>query len=207
MAGLLEAYSGFALTIGVMLASIVFGGAILGGGAWAFMRWKRYKEYECIIFAKEGMNQWYQKKDVAGVFVDNKTKNKMFFMRGANVGLNADHIPFVTGSRGNKTVYLIQVGLKNFRFIKMNPTTDTFSIKVGEEDVNWALNTYEKQKKDFGQTLLAQLLPYFGIAFVTVGVIIIFVYLFKEMGVMKDVALAFRDAAQIMAESRAGEVL
>ena len=38
-------------------------------------------------------------------------------------------------------------------------------------------------------------------------ILIIFIYFFKEFGVMKDVAVAFADAAQSLAQARSGTLV
>lgn len=191
--------------IGGQVVDVLYYVVIVGGIAltlsfigWYAYRWKRYNQFNVIWFDQDGISGG---SDKAGIFVDTKTKNKRFFLQKANVGLDPDNVPWKMMPSGlfgaKRTVYLLRTGLKNFQFlfidVKPNPGV---SISVGEEDVNWAINAYERQKKVFAESLLIQLLPYFALAFVSIIILILFFQLFKNFDVLKDVALALKEAAQ-----------
>ena len=104
-------------------------------------------------------------------------------------------------------VWLYRTGLKNFQYVDLNITPNPgATITVGEEDVNWAINAYERQKKLFSTTLLMQLMPFIMLAFVSIIILIIFIYFFKEFSTLKDMAVAMGEAAQIIAQARTGVI-
>jgi hypothetical protein len=188
------------LMVGIILIVCLFFITLTGLATWLFFRWKRYSEFNCIIFEKDGLGNLRSYLDKAGIFIDRKTNNKRFFMKKAKVGLTPDNIPYVyEGSK--KTVYMYRYGLMNFKFIRLNITQDKVSIGVGEEDVNWAINAYDRQKKLFSQSLLLQILPYAALVIVAMVILIIFIYFFKDFGVLRDVAIALKEAAVALGQA------
>ena len=149
--------------------------------------------YHCTIIEFDGHGHMHQKSDKGGIYVDRKTKMKRFFLKQHKVGLDPNNIPWMPSSGGKKHVYLLQSGLKNFRYLNFSFPKPNFVINVGEEDVNWAITDYEKQKKLFSQSLLLQLMPYFALAFVAVIILVTFIYFFKEFATLKEMAMALRD--------------
>ena len=68
---------------------------------------------------------------------------KAFFLKKHYAALNPDKIPWVNDG-GKKHVYLMQYGLKDFRFLEMTASPNPgVNIGVGEADVNWAIAAYE----------------------------------------------------------------
>lgn len=191
----------------VILVGIVVVGIIIAVIAWMYYsKVHIYKQFKCVIFQRNGFGQLEQKFDMGGIFVDPKTKNKRFFLKRANVGLDADNLPYISAGV-SKTVYLLQTGLKNFRFININIAEPKVSLTVGEEDVNWAVNSYERQKKLFQDSKWMQLLPFIAIAFVSIIILIIFIYFFKNFSVLENVALALKEAAVEIAKASADTVI
>lgn len=204
----LSGLGGTLLNIGIMLIVIVVLAGITYGVTFLFLRYKQYNEFRCVILHRDGFGQLVEKSDTAGIFVDKKTNNKRFFMKKNNVGLNPDNVPYLPGTGGKKTVYLSQVGLKNFRFIHFNLNNpNEFGVSVGEEDVNWAINAYERQKKMFSQSMLMQLMPFMIIAFVSIIILVIFIYFFKNFGVLKSVAQELHHAAEAIAQAKSGTTI
>lgn len=195
-----------ALNIVIMIISIIIVGGIMGGATFLIIKYRRYKQFICIIFERDGFGQLHRKIDDAGIFVDGKTKNKRFFMKRMKVGLNADNIPYIQ-SGTKKIVYLLKTGLKNFRYIKMSIQEPKVLLTVGEEDVNWALNTYERNKVMWKGSMWMQLMPYIAIAFVTIIILIIFIYFFKEFASLKEFAIVMKETAQILLQSQTGTVV
>ena len=187
---------GTVLDIAIMIFSGLIGCGIIGGGLWLYLKQKRYREYKCVIWERDGFGQLNETYDDAGIFVDKKTNNKRFYLKKANVGLNPDNVPYIPSKR--KIVYLLRTGLKNFQFIKPNVSNPGITLSIGEEDVNWAINAYERQKKLFNQNVLLQYLPFIALAFTSIIILIIFIYFFKDFDVLKDVALSLKEAAQAM---------
>lgn len=197
----ISAVSGFFLNIGIMLLSILFLGLIVGGTIYGMRQYKRWSQFTCIIWGLDGFGQIVEKKDRAGIFVDGKTKNKRFYLRKHNVGLDCNNVPYIqSGSR--KMVYLLQVGLKNFQFIKPKITEDMIHFDVGEEDVNWAVNSYERVKKLFNQNILLQYMPFILLAFVSIIILIMFIYFFKQFPELVKMGQHFEEAAKALAQSR-----
>jgi len=180
------------LNVGILILAIIIVGALIIVGLWAYFKWKRYKDFKVVIYDQGKITETYDK---AGIFVDNKTKNKRFFLKKANVGLDPDNVPYKMGTKGEKIVYLLQTGLKNFQYLDIDVTESDININVGEEDVNWAVNSYERQKKLFSKNLLMELMPFLLIAFVSIIILIIFIYFFKDFSVLKDVAINLKEAS------------
>lgn len=191
-------------TVLIMIISILFVGALAAGGTMLYLWYRKYTQFDCVILNPANKSIT---KDTAGIFVDSKTKNKRFFMRKSNVGLDPDNVPYMFGQGGRRIVFLIQDGLKNFRYLNLKFSDNTPQILVGEEDVNWAINAYEKQKKLFSNTLLAQLLPILIIAIPSMVILIIFVYFFKNFDVLRDVAVQLKEAAVAIAQAKAGTLV
>ena len=164
----------------------------------------RYKQFTCNIWQKDGFGQITEKYDQAGIFVDDYTKNKRLWLKKANVGLSPDNIPFITTGGGRKKVYLLQTGLKNFKYIKPNVGVGLINFTVGEEDVNWAINTYERGKKLFSQTWLAQYLPFIILAFVCLIILVLFTSLFKQIPAIKGLVEQLVEVAKYLAQAKTG---
>ena len=176
----------------------------------ALVVWKRnklYSEYKAIIWYRDGFGQLQQQHDTGGVFVDRKTQNKRLFLRKANVGLSPDEIPFLSGPKGVKYVYLYQRGLKNFLYLRPDVNMDSVAMEVGEEDVNWAINAYERQKKLFQSNMLLQYMPFIALAFTSIIILIVFIYFFKDFDVLKEMAEALKAAAQSIAQASSGTAI
>jgi len=201
-----EGVSATALNIGVIVIVIVIVGAALIAMTLIILNWRKYQQFRCIIYEKDGFGQLREKVDMAGIFVDKKTQNKRFFLKKNKVGLDPDNIPYISTQKGKKIVYLLQTGLKNFRFLRfgIDTSTDDFKIGVGEEDVNWAINAYERQKKLFSQSLLMQLLPFMLVAFVSIIILVIFIYFFKNFATLKDMAQALTEMASHVENIKSG---
>lgn len=193
------------LNIGIMIIVGVVGIGIMVALMFAYFAWKKYQQFNVIIFERDGSGQLSRTTDQAGIFVDKKTNNKRLFLKKYNVGLNADKVPYIMGPGSTKTIYLYREGLKNFHYITFKSLEETtFDIDVGEEDVNWAVNAYERQKKMFSNTLLMQLMPYIALAIVSIAILVIFIYFFKDFAVLKDVAVNLKEAAIAIAQAKSG---
>lgn len=195
-----------AITVVVLIVVALVVLAIGGLGVWAYLRWKKFQQYRVIIWERDGFGQLQETYDRAGIFVDGKTKNKRFFLRKANVGLDPDQVPYLPGGK-NKVVYLYRTGLKNFRFIKPRIQEKSMSLEVGEEDVNWAVNAYERQKKLFSNSIWMQIMPYMVIAFVSIVILIIFIYFFRQFGTLQQTAVALHEAAQALAQASGASIV
>lgn len=190
------------MVVGGLLALILVG-ALVVGGILFFFKWRRYTEYKCVVWEKDGFGHTNETYDKAGIFVDKKTKNKRFYMKRANVGLNPDNVPFVPNVASGmfaarKTVYLLRTGLKNFQFIQPEIGNPHIDLNVGEEDVNWAVNAYEGQKVRFAASMLLQYLPFILLGFVSIIILILFIYLFNKLDILRDIMQASVTAANAL---------
>lgn len=175
---------------GVMLGSILIVGGIGVLVTWMIIKYRKYSEFYCVIFERWGISF-----DSAGIFVDNKTNNKRFYMKKANVGLSPDNVPYK--KVGNKKwVFLKRDGLKNFRYIELDFSEEDITPNVTEEDVNWAINAYDRQKKIFVDSMLMKVMPYAALIFVGIIVAVILIY------VTQDVTKAAKEMAKFLAEAR-----
>lgn len=193
----------------VSILAIVFATAIVCAVLalfwWLWFRNKKFSQFKCVIWRRDGFGNIQESYDTAGIFVQAKTQNKRFYMRKNRVGLTPDKVPYVPTGKGEKTVYLLQFGLKNFAFIKPNIAgEENLSLTVGEEDVNWAVNAYEAQKKRFNFDKLMQFLPFISLAIVSVFILILFIYLFKKFDVIAAAATSLKETAQIQAAGGGG---
>lgn len=195
-----------AINLLAMIVSIIVLGILAGVSILLYNRWRRFNQFKCHIYYKDGFGQWGLRFDKAGIFVDPKTNNKRFFMKRNNVGLNPDKVPYVQGPR-DKIVYLMQTGLKNFRFLNLDFGDPELSVTIGEEDVNWGINAYERQKKLFSESKFMQLLPFMLLAFVSIIILIMFIYFFREFDTLKDLAVAFKDASNYLAQAKSGTTI
>jgi len=205
---IIESLGSGALGMMVLVIAIIFFGGVAIIGTWFYMTKIRvYNQANVIIWEKDAFGQIREKYDKAGVFVDDKTKNKLFFLKKGNVGLKPDNIPFIHTSGKKPVVYLLQVGLKNYRFLKPVLKDDLVTYTVSEEDVNWAINSYDRQKRLFSQSWIAQYLPFILLAFVSIIILILFVYLFKQFPLIKEMMVEMKEVAKALAQAKAGTVV
>jgi len=206
VASLLQSGGDLALNVMLIIISIIIVLGIILGVGLLIIRWKRYQQFKCVIWERDGFGQLKESFDQAGIFVDKKTKNKRLFLKKNKVGLNPDQIPYLQSKKA-KTLYFLKTGLKNFRYIKIDIDDPFVKTIVGEEDVNWSINAYERQKKIFQQGLLMQLMPFILVAFVSIIILIIFIYFFREFDTLVKMAEAMERAAGIWAQAQGGTVV
>lgn len=192
-----------ATNIAVIVALIIFTVAFCIGIFFVLKQKRKYSEFKCIVWERGLNGGIIESIDQAGIFVDSKTKNKRFFMKKARVGLNPDEIPFVQSGK-EKIVYLLRVGLKNFYFIKPNVSASNVGFSVGEEDVNWSVNAYEAQKKRFSNSLLMQILPFAGLIFVCIIILILFIYLFKKFDALREMMSMMVEISKNLVQAKTG---
>lgn len=199
-------YADAALNITILIIAAILIIAFIAGIVWLILWWRKYQQYDVTIFSKDGSGSVVRETDDGGIFVDSRTKNKRLFLRKNAVGLDPDNVPFIH-SKGRKRIYLFRTGLKNFHFIKMGFKDPALTLQVGEEDVNWALNAYDRQKKIFQQNLIMQLLPFIMLAFVCVIILVIFIYFFKEFGTLENMARYLKEAVDVATTAQAGTTI
>ena len=186
----------------IMIVSVVVVGAFAVGGVYMYMMWKRYQEYRVVLWEKDSMGNVHEIDDQGAVFADRKTGNVLFHLRKHKVPLSPDNIPFIKKGK-TKLVYIVKYGLRDYRFIKPVVSDGGVGLVVGEKDINWAINTYQRVKKVMEGNNIMQFLPFILLAFVSIVILIIFIYFFKNFSVLKDVAVALNEAAQAIAANQA----
>jgi hypothetical protein len=167
---------------------------------------KKFQQFVCQIWERDGFGQLVQTFDQAGIFVDNKTNSKRLFLRKNKTSLSPDNIPYIL-SGNKKYILMYRTGLKNFSFIK--PTVDSASVtsQVGEEDVNWGLNSYERAKKVFTPNDWKIYLPYIGLGVMGIFMVIMLYLFLGKVSVLQSVASALKDTASILASRGTTTVL
>jgi len=63
------------------------------------------------------------------------------------------------------------------------------------------------QLKQFGKMTLMQYMPFMVLAFISIVILILFVYLFKQFGTIKELIVQIQILAQEIAKAKAGTVL
>lgn len=192
----LQSLGGDALQIVIMIIALIVICALMIGAAMLYLWWKKFTQFRCVIWERDGFGQLYESYDTAGIFVDKKTNNKLLFLRRNKVGLDPNNIPYVPRKSG-KVIYLLKRGLKNFSFIKPNIGFEKIELRMTEEDVNWGINAYERQKKLLHQNALLLYMPYIMIAFVTIIILVIFIYFFKGFADLKGFGEAMYETAKL----------
>ncbi len=187
---------------------LIIGLGVIGIGYVIALWWNRNKRYNWIvrIFNKDAIgNVIQQPDDKGGVFMDKKTQYRLFLVKKIKFGLDPDVIPYILTSKGQKIVYLLQTGLKNYQFMKPSISDNPgLTFGVQDEDVAWALNAYERNKKAFENTFLQQIMPIVGMAFVFLLIVVSMYYIFRNFGVLSEVAQSFNEAAKEFAKVQLG---
>lgn len=203
MAGISVGASGFVLKAGVALFTMI----IIGGLTWWYLSWRKYQQFHIVIYFKDGFGQWRMKYDSGGVFEDRKTHNRLLFLKNSGVGLTANNIPYIQNEKNKKIVYLLQTGQKNFKYIHININDEFFKFSFGEEDLNWGLNAYEKQKKLSQSSLFMQLLPFIVMAFFGIMILAMVIYVLKDFKVLESVSGNLVEVARYQAQMHANATI
>jgi hypothetical protein len=208
VAGGLGGLVGGLINIGYILMFVIFISAVMVGVFFLVKFLLKYSQYKVFIWDVSDNGSVRLSYDKAGIFLNKKTGHKLLYLKKSNVGLNPDIFTYLFDDRGKKIIYLLRYGYKNFVFI--NPVADTkgnLNFKVGEEDVNWAINSYESNKKRFSNSLLVQLLPFMVLALVCIIILILMISLFKQFSVFSEVATAIREASSNLASMKTGGII
>lgn len=196
-------YGNLILNFMIMIIGTIFAGAVIFLIYRLVINQRKYNEFKCIIWQNDAFGQLIETTDSAGIFVDPKTKNKRLFLKKANVGLDPDSVPYIQSGK-KKVIYLRRDGLKNFRYIRPVITSSDINLSVGEEDVNWAANSYERLKQRFAQNTLLQYLPFIALGFVSVIILVMIIYIVKNFSVLGDVANNLVIVSDNLVKARSG---
>jgi len=191
-----------ALSVGYIIVAV----ALVGGAGFAIFKWvrnyMRFQQYKCIIWALDGFGNVTQEVDDAGIFVDDYTNNKRLWLKKAGVGLKIELIPSVLSSSGKRLIYMIRWGEKDYSFIRPSINREGVKLEVTEEDVNWSIYEYQKQKNLFGKKTLWDYLPYIMLALATMGIIILFMQLFNQIPKIDEMVKSLKEVAELLVEAK-----
>lgn len=202
--GIIESMGQSAIGLVVLIVAVLILVGIVVAFTLMVLNSRKFKQFKVIIWQRDGFGQYIQKHDEGGIFVDRKTGNKRLFLKFAKVGLTPDNIPYLPTGKGVKFIYLLQTGLKNFKFIKPNISGEFINFTVGEEDVNWAVNDYDAQKKRFNSSWLQQYLPFIILGFTIMVMLIMFVYIFNKLPLFLEIAKEMKNVAELLVQARTG---
>lgn len=198
--GLISGIAMGTLNTAITVIIVVLGAGILVAIYLYMQNQKKYDQFDCIIFFRDAFGVMQQTTDKAGIFIDKITGNKRFWLKAFNVGLSPDNVKYVY-CNGRKKVYLFKKGLKNFSFLKINVANENqIKLEATEEDVNWAINEYQKCKSLDNKANWQQWLPYISLAITAIVILMLFVWFFKQFPILKEVAEALKIAAQALQE-------
>lgn len=187
------------------------GAAALGVAAYLGAVWyNRKKRYTWLVNVHEigvdGMPR-LREYDRGAILLDKKTQNRVFSLKKLKVGLSPDNIPYEDGPKNTKLVNVLQLGLKQFRFLA-RPTLEINSplalqYGVGDEDVAWAINTIDHAKMFEKKSVLDKLIPFIGMAFVFVTVIVALYFIFVKAGFNADLLRQLADVSLELSKNTA----
>ena len=187
------------MTSGINIAGLIilvlFSISIAVIGWFAYSNWKKYQQYKIVVWHFDGFGQLTYEYDNAGIFVNRRNHAKRLWLKKGRVGLSADNIPFINSRKG-KIVHILKIGGKNYRYLKPSFNEKDFTFRVGEEDTNWAILEYQADKSLFFSDRLLQILPYMALGIVSVIILIMFMWFFKNFGVLKDVAINLKEVSK-----------
>jgi len=200
--------------IGIVILVIVILGGIALLIAVLIQSRRKYKQFVCVIFTGDGFNKPNIEYDDAGIFVDNKTKNKRLFLKKNNVGLDPDDIPYIKGEK-KKYIFLARTGLKNFRYIRsFHKIFEKKKLgvlggepEVGEEDVNWAINSYERAKTVFGTSMLEKLLPYLGLILMALFLVAMIAVVMQKLPIVIDKMTQLAEHLEKISQAQSGTTI
>lgn len=194
-------------------AAAIFLVALLAIGGWLlFRRFANKKKYDYsvhIYHQEPGSSMPIERWDRGGIFTDPKSNIKAFWLEKNGVPLNPDNIPITFNNTGKKIVTLLQTGLKNFRYV--NPSVSSnpgFIFKVGEDDVNWAINSFSQWWSHFKKDSFIQ--KYGGMmifALAVVGSLMLFYFVAQKFDTIGTAAQALQTAAEALRSTNVGTVL
>jgi len=185
---IIEAGGSQVLNVVVWIISILFVGGCALGVWFVIRRMKRFGGFRCIIWhVNEEGEIISESSDAGGIFKDGRTGNVLFHFRKNKYACNPDMIERLSilrrgrFGRMGRIIYFLKVGEKDFRpIIPPKFSKDGMKAALGEEDLNFAINAYERSKKVFSQSMLLQILPYAVLVIVSFTILILFIFLFKE---------------------------
>ena len=179
-------------------------------GYWAFNKFRNKNKFDYqvhIYYQEKDSRMPIFKMDKGGVFMNNKTGLKRFYLFNENIGLNPDNVPFMFNKKGGRIVTLWQSGLKSFRYANVS-INSPLAITVGDEDVNWAISTFTEWKHRFQfKSFLEQYGHMILWAVTVLGTMFIFWFVTQKFDVLQGAATALNNAAEALRDANAGTII
>lgn len=174
----------------------IVGAVILGFASYyAFMMRRHRRKVEILVYDNTIGQVVDKKHDRGGIYV--RGGMKLFWLWKAKTGIKPEVVSAIPTSKGLVSYFIMPEGSKTIAPVSLQCTAEGFNMRIGEEDINYAIADYNRHKNALmGKGLLMQLLPYIIIAFIAVIVLIGFIYLTKKFDVLADVAASLDNAAQ-----------
>ena len=170
-----------------MFIIIVFCALVIIAVLYYFMKARKF-EYTVRVKKEEPANSGNIIEvgmDKAGIFMDRKTKNRLLVLRKFKVGMTPDNIPYYIDGKGKKIVEVLQLGLKSFRYLDkpkiVSNSKTSLMYNVQDQDLAFATNSMENIKQLKKQSMLQQLAPFIGMAFVFLLIIVSLWMIFKNI--------------------------
>ena len=173
-----------------------------------FLQKKRY-EYVVRVWKKESDNDNNENlmqigTDKAGVILDKKTNNRLLKFKNLKYDMSCDSIPYFYGVGNVKVINILQKGLKEYVFLEKPCLLSNSPEKIGhgvqDKDIAFAINEIERAKMFEKKSTLEKLLPFIGMAFVFLTVVVALYFLFVKAGfnadMLKQLVAANTDISQ-----------
>lgn len=163
---------------------------------------KRFNQFIVRIWERDGAGNLVElPSDQGGIFVDGRTKFKLLFLRRNRVGMNPSNIPYVLKTNGKKVVNLFKKGEKSFSYMRMVPNVSHFDLQVEEEDVNHAIQDYERDKKILLNGFWEKYKDMIAFGMFIFVVLILFIFLFQQFHQFVSMAQEFAKGAEATRET------
>lgn len=203
--------SGVQLIIfGVVLLFFVVALAVVSFFAWRWYEKKSLYNLKIHIYYQEkGTRAPRFKEDRGGVFTNKRTNIKRLYLYKARVGLNPDTIPTIFSDGGKKIITLWQTSIKGYRYVTPavydNPG---LAFHVGEEDVNWALVTFNEWVNRFKVSSFIERYGHMILWAVTImGTLFLVFFVMQKFDVLSSVATNLNAAAEALRDTSLGTVV
>lgn len=189
------------------VAAVIIGMVFIFGsiiGLIIFIRYQRKYNYLVQIWtADSDGNIIDEEMDKAGIFVDRKTKAKHFWLKKHKKGLQCDNVPY-RRYKNTKIVTLLHLANGSYRVVDPKIRADKLVFNISEEDVNWAIYDYEKQKKKYAEDPWAKWIQLGTFALVVVAILILMILLLQKFEYLAEIAHTMDHAATVLAEASSG---
>lgn len=184
--GGLSSLTGGLIDIGLLLFGLVFTIGVIGAVVvFYWFNYKRYKQYECIVYEKDTFGNVHAQRDDAAIFL--KGANRRLWLRKNKISMPGDDLPYYMVGK-KKTLNVLKKGTKNFVFVEPDIDDEGLTFNVGEEDVNWAAIEWDRSTKNFGQTWIMQMMPYAIVMFSVMIVMVVYIMFIRKLDLLVEIS-------------------